>query len=316
MSLNEVIGLMSTILITLIGLMTSIVALGPAMTAGLVPFMGVVAGISGLLTVMSLTLPIILDAVGNFINATAPVLIELLIVIGNNITKLIFALGTTLPPIINSVGTLFNTIFNGISKVVNSVGNVIIRILDTAGALVSSVLGSILSFIERLGPAINIFVDNAIQAVTKLINFMISGIEYLVNTLIIGGVNKIIDGINSISKYVGFTISNVPDLQLPRFMPQLATGAVIPPRQEFAAILGDQKHGTNIEAPLETIKQANREVLTEFFDKMQNLSSDIKEIIFKNFTIVAQFGNRDFQKLVIDAVRLTEQEIGRPLFVS
>lgn len=46
-------------------------------------------------------------------------------------------------------------------------------------------------------------------------------------------------------------------------IPQLATGAVIPPNSEFLAILGDQKSGTNIEAPLSTIEQALRNVLTE-----------------------------------------------------
>lgn len=44
-------------------------------------------------------------------------------------------------------------------------------------------------------------------------------------------------------------------------LPKLATGAVIPPNAPFAAILGDQKNGTNIEAPLDTIKQAVREVM-------------------------------------------------------
>lgn len=46
-------------------------------------------------------------------------------------------------------------------------------------------------------------------------------------------------------------------------IPHLATGAVIPPNAEFLAVLGDQKHGTNIEAPLDTIKQALREVEAE-----------------------------------------------------
>lgn len=39
-------------------------------------------------------------------------------------------------------------------------------------------------------------------------------------------------------------------------IPKLAQGAVIPPNREFLAVLGDQKHGTNIEAPLETIQEA------------------------------------------------------------
>ena len=39
-------------------------------------------------------------------------------------------------------------------------------------------------------------------------------------------------------------------------IPHLAQGAVIPPNREFMAVLGDQSSGTNIEAPLDTIKQA------------------------------------------------------------
>jgi len=57
----------------------------------------------------------------------------------------------------------------------------------------------------------------------------------------------------------------VPRMSLPRIanIPALARGAVIPPNREFMAILGDQKSGTNIEAPLDTIveafNRANRE---------------------------------------------------------
>ncbi|WNX84362.1 hypothetical protein RWV98_17575 [Agathobaculum sp. NTUH-O15-33] len=39
-------------------------------------------------------------------------------------------------------------------------------------------------------------------------------------------------------------------------VPRLATGAVIPPNNEFLAVLGDQKRGTNVEAPLSTIEEA------------------------------------------------------------
>ena len=39
-------------------------------------------------------------------------------------------------------------------------------------------------------------------------------------------------------------------------IPHLAKGAVIPPNQKFLAVLGDQRSGTNIEAPLETIQEA------------------------------------------------------------
>lgn len=46
-------------------------------------------------------------------------------------------------------------------------------------------------------------------------------------------------------------------------VPYLAQGAVIPPNSPFLAMLGDQRRGTNIEAPLDTIKQAFIEALNE-----------------------------------------------------
>lgn len=39
-------------------------------------------------------------------------------------------------------------------------------------------------------------------------------------------------------------------------IPHLARGAVIPPNKQFLAVLGDQRHGTNVEAPLTTIQEA------------------------------------------------------------
>ena len=45
--------------------------------------------------------------------------------------------------------------------------------------------------------------------------------------------------------------------------PELATGAVIPPNNRFLAVLGDQKSGTNIEAPLETMVEAFNRALDQ-----------------------------------------------------
>ena len=41
--------------------------------------------------------------------------------------------------------------------------------------------------------------------------------------------------------------------------PALAQGAVIPPNREFMAVLGDQRHGTNLEAPEDLIRKIVRE---------------------------------------------------------
>ena len=105
-------------------------------------------------------------------------------------------------------------------------------------------------------------------------NTIVSVLEAAVN-LIIKGINWLIDQLNKIhfeipnwipgigGKSFGINIHHVNDLKIPR----LAQGAVIPPNREFMAVLGDQKSGTNIEAPLDTIKQAVAEVLGQGSDR-------------------------------------------------
>ena len=95
------------------------------------------------------------------------------------------------------------------------------------------------------------------------INGIISMFESMINW-VVRGLNKIgfdvpdwVPGIGG--KKFGF---NIPEVKFNRVsIPRLAQGTVIPPNREFLAVLGDQKSGTNIEAPLETIKQAVAEVL-------------------------------------------------------
>lgn len=98
-----------------------------------------------------------------------------------------------------------------------------------------------------------------------------SGFKNAINTIISYFetlINRVIDKFNKISftvpdwvpvvggnKY-GVNISKVS-------IPRLAEGTVIPPNREFVAVLGDQKQGTNIEAPATLIKQMVKEGLNE-----------------------------------------------------
>ena len=68
-------------------------------------------------------------------------------------------------------------------------------------------------------------------------------------------------------------------LTIPR-IPRLAAGAVIPPNREFVAVLGDQKSGTNIETPLQTMIDAFRQALTEggYGDAVVNLYLDGEKV--------------------------------------
>ena len=109
-------------------------------------------------------------------------------------------------------------------------------------------------------------VNGGITLVESFINFIIRGINVLVR-----GINKLSfdvpDWVPEIGgKSLGFNIPLVPQVKIPR----LATGAVIPPNREFAAILGDQRHGTNIEAPEGLIRQIVREELGNVYSPVLN----------------------------------------------
>ena len=63
---------------------------------------------------------------------------------------------------------------------------------------------------------------------------------------------------NSIRTSTYGVLPQMASLELPP-IPKLATGAVIPANKEFLAVLGDQKHGRNLEAPEDLIRQIVRE---------------------------------------------------------
>ncbi|MBQ7292135.1 MAG: hypothetical protein IJW79_00195 [Clostridia bacterium] len=123
-------------------------------------------------------------------------------------------------------------------------------------------------------------------------NGLIGGFEAAING-IIGMfekmINWIVDGLNKISFDVpdwvpliggnkfGF---NIPRANFGRLsIPRLAQGAVIPPNREFLAVLGDQKQGTNIEAPLSTIQEAVSSVVSAQNEAMLGTLEQILEAI-------------------------------------
>ena len=227
------VGIMSSLLL----LMGCIALIGPSMTAGLIPFLAVIGGISALLLVMKATIPTILEAVGDFITNIAPSLCNILDVIFNGVVKIIDAIGNSLPKVIRSVGDLFTSIFNGISNIISTVGDVMIGILNTIDKSVNSVLEATIRFISRLGWAIDSFVDGVISAVTKLINFIISGIEYLINTLVVNTINGLLRQVkkNKIAELLGIDkkITLMSDVKIARFHPRLYADGGFPTKGDM-----------------------------------------------------------------------------------
>ena len=80
-------------------------------------------------------------------------------------------------------------------------------------------------------------------------------------------------------------------------IPKLATGTIIPPNNPYLAVVGDQRSGTNVEAPLETIVEAMRIALRE-----QGSGRDI--------TVVMEYDGREFGRAVYHANNEETQRVG------
>ena len=72
-----------------------------------------------------------------------------------------------------------------------------------------------------------------------------------------GFINDLAGGVCNLLNFFGVSGWSF-SLSIPQ-IPYLAAGAVIPPNREFMAVLGDQRHGNNIEAPESLMRQVVRE---------------------------------------------------------
>ena len=144
------------------------------------------------------------------------------------------------------------------------------------------------------------------NGITSTIKTAVNGIIGFINRMIsavVTGINAVINALNGLSfdlpdifggGHVGFHISTLTAPQIP----YLAQGAVIPANREFLAVLGDQSHGTNVEAPLDTIKQAVAEVM-----------EDLQAVQMAGFEAVVSV-LREILSAVY-GIELTDEDVGR-----
>lgn len=132
------------------------------------------------------------------------------------------------------------------------------HVTDKITKIFETAVGKIKGFFEGLWTGIQNGAKSAFNWVVGKLEGLINGIFTGINA-VIGGLNKVI---GAAGKVVGKDWSGITKLGKVK-LPRLAQGGVIPPNKEFLAVLGDQKRGTNIEAPLDTIKQGVKEVLAE-----------------------------------------------------
>lgn len=127
---------------------------------------------------------------------------------------------------------------------------------------------------------------NVVQPVVKIVGRLAEGFKNMANGVIgfiNGMISGIISGINGVIRALNRLHFTVPDwvpelggeslgfnlrmLTVPQ-IPYLAQGAVLPANKPFMAVVGDQKHGTNIEAPLTTIQEAVGLVMEDHISAM------------------------------------------------
>ena len=199
----------------------------------------------------------ILDFIGTLINNALRIYNEFILPIVN---WLVTVLGPAFTAVFQAVSDLVMPILGGIIDAVSG-------IVEAFTGLSNFITGIFTQDWELAWQGLQEIVTGVFDAIsgafTGVLNGIIAGVEGFVN-FFISGVNAIIDALNSISFDVpdwvpliggnsfGLNIPNVPALSIPR----LAQGAVIPPNREFMAVLGDQKSGTNIEAPVSEIEAA------------------------------------------------------------
>lgn len=126
----------------------------------------------------------------------------------------------------------------------------------------------ILGIWNTIQEGINGIVNGIIELFENFVNGAIDGINFLIDAI-----NKLIANSSKLPSSIGLHIEPIPNLDHVTIhkvgthgggvrIPALAQGAVIPPNKEFLAMLGDQRQGTNIEAPLDTIRDAFQDVVS------------------------------------------------------
>lgn len=180
-------------------------------------------------------------------------------------------------PLVNYwVAVLSPIVTNAINIIIDVIGTLFAWIVDVVSGIIRSLKG-LLNFIT------GVFTGDWEKA-WKGIQDFVGGIWDMIWGSIKATINLIIDGLNSlwagiysvfagIANGIGSAVGWLGDLlgkdwkfslpSTPPYIPKLAQGAVIPPNREFLAVLGDQKSGTNIETPLDTMIQAFKTALAD-----------------------------------------------------
>lgn len=172
--------------------------------------------------------------------------------------------------IIDNILPVILPIIDGVVKAlmaaVGSIADAISGVIDIFKGLLTFLSGVFTGDWGKAWQGIAQIVEGVKNTIKGIINAILGAVEAMANG-VVKAVNKIIDAINGLEISNPFTgeeiwspnIRPIPSVSIPR----LASGSVIRGGNPFMAILGDQPAGqVNVEAPLDTIRQALREELS------------------------------------------------------
>ena len=192
---------------------------------------------------------------------------------------------------------LIEGLFNGLKDIWERVQSIFANFKTKVETKFTEIKTNVQKTMEGMKTTVISIFESLKNGIKSPINTMLGCIEKFANG-IIGGINKVIDTLNGLQIDVpdwvtdmfgitsfGFNIPNLSTISIPR----LATGAVIPPNKEFLAVLGDQKSGTNIEAPLKTIvdafNMASGNRTEEELSLLRQQNELLSQILYKGLSI-------------------------------
>lgn len=205
-----------------------------------------------------------LSIIKSIINVTWNAIKAVTSTVWNAIKKTLFSI---LNSIKSTVGTVVNAIRTKVTHTWKSTWSEATQTLKNAATFIFAKVGAIKDTITNKFNAARDAVKSAFEGIVNFIKVPINKAISIVNNAV-GMINNAIGGIESAfsfgpwdvptpfgSKTIGFHAT------FPRIgtIPYLASGAVIPPRSEFLAVLGDQKKGNNLETPESLLRQIVRE---------------------------------------------------------
>lgn len=173
-------------------------------------------------------------------------------------------------PMIQNVMNLFKENFRLGFELVISLGknlfvslrDYIVGILKILDGLMMFISGVFTGDWKRAWDGIKTIFEGVFMQVKAIVKLVINSIIDMINSMIRGfsnSFNTILGNVSGLADRFGLKIfASTPKIEYFE-IPRLATGAVIPPNAEFAAILGDQRSGRNLEAPEDLIRQIVRE---------------------------------------------------------